>query len=82
MRYALTLWLTSGEAWLAAGVLCRQAEGFLWQSERGGGWGRLRTEHGAMDAQATNGPAASAQHRYCQGLHLSVELLQLLLLFP
>lgn len=53
-------WLTSGEPWFAACILCSQAQGFLRQSERGGGWGWLRTWQGAMDTQPTTNPTTAA----------------------
>lgn len=54
------MWLTGGEACFAAGLLCSQAQGFLRQSETGGGRGRLCTWQGAMDPQPTANPPTAA----------------------
>lgn len=83
--------LTGGEARLAAGLWCCQAQRLLGQSEGGGGRGRLRPGEGPVDGQgaaaaaaasAAAAPAATPKHGHGQGLHLPVQLLQLFLLFP
>lgn len=77
--------LTGGEARLAAGLGCSQAQRLLGQSEGGGGRRGLGPGQGPVDGQGSADAAASAaapQHGHRQGLHLPVQLLQLLLLFP